>query len=318
MIHQASHSPQPDELSTVPLSRLAHWASSRPEQVALLHKRRGRWKAWRWSDVADDVARLRDAFRQQGFGADAHLVLSGAFEPTLMLLALAAASVGGKVHSLPRTATAVELRALLDATHSTHVYLEDRQGFAKVLAAGDCGPRKLVLLSPKLAARHHGNWRVVPVAELHGENGVESLRLRWRPAKQAATAWVEDSTDWAGGLAHVLGYWLESGEGLAFPESLESAAQDRRDISPSALLLSPAGLHGLSGEIESRLAPEGSLRRRLVESLVRQPRGGLRRRLKGRMRGQLGLRRLERVIRPATPASAVAGGWVALLLEEAS
>lgn len=318
MTLQASHSQQPDELSTVPLGRLSHWASVRPEQVALLHKRRGRWKAWRWTDVADDVARLRDALRQQGFTAESNLVLSGAFEPTLILLALAAASVGGKVHSLPRTATAVELRALLGTAHPTHVYLEHRQGFAKALAANDGGPRELVLLSPKLAPQRRGNWRVVPVAELHGESGAESLRLRRHAASQTATAWVEDSTDWAGGLAHVLGYWLESGEGLAFPESLESAARDRRDISPSALLLSPAGLHGLSGEIESRLAPEGSLRRRLVESILRQPRGGLRRRLKGRVRGQLGLRRLERVIRPATPASAVAAGWVALLLEEAS
>lgn len=318
MTLQGSHSAKPGELHAVPLERLAHWSSLRPEQIALLHKRRGQWKAWRWSDVEHDVARLREALGQQGFGADSHLVLSGTFEPTLILLALAAASIGGAVHSLPRAVTSVELRALLGAKHHVHVYLEHRQGVAQALEAGEGHPREVILLSPKSAAHHRGNCRVLPVADLHGEPRAQASRVRWRAATEPAPVWVEGCTDWAEGLAQVLGHWFESGVGLAFPESIESAARDRRDISPAALLLSPAGLHGLAGEIESRLAPAGSRRRRLVESILRQPGGGLRRRLRGRVRGQLGLQRLERVVRSALPSSAPAPAWVDLFLEEAS
>jgi len=44
-----------------PLDRLAHWATARPRGLALIHKRRGQWKGWRWDDVHREVSHLRDA-----------------------------------------------------------------------------------------------------------------------------------------------------------------------------------------------------------------------------------------------------------------
>lgn len=102
----------------------------------------------------------------------------------------------------------------------------------------------------------------------------------------------------------VLEQWLNSGHGLAFPESLASARRDRSEVAPTGLLLSPARLQHLADEIESRLAPHGTWRRRLCDWAIAHPQSGLRRLLKNRVRKLLGFQRLAYIWQPhkSTPS----------------
>ncbi|MCF5075036.1 acyl-CoA synthetase, partial [Pseudomonas syringae] len=99
-------------------------------------------------------------------------------------------------------------------------------------------------------------------------------------------------------LAVVLDQWLTSGHGLAFPENLASARRDRSEVAPTGLLLSPDRLQHLADDIESRLAPHGTWRRRLCDWAIAHPHSGLRRLLKNRVRKLLGFQRLTFIWQP--------------------
>lgn len=131
--------------------------------------------------------------------------------------------------------------------------------------------------------------------------------------------WVDEGTEWREGLSYLLSRWLEHGEGLAFPETSESAGRDRREIAPTGLLLSAARVEALAGEIEARLPPAGSWRRRLCDWTLANPHQGMRRWLKERVRRLLGFHRLRRIEVPGAPAGAVLRGpWLDEYLERAA
>ncbi|WP_288074327.1 AMP-binding protein [Pseudomonas sp.] len=264
------------------LEQLRHWAQITPLHTALRHKRQGQWYAWRWIDVLRDVERLADGLRQHGFSEQSQLALSGAFEPNLLLLALAAQSVGGQVLTLADDLEPEALRQQLWRIRPSHSYVQGRQqqrhwqsanlvDFAQVLGATD-------------PARHLSRW--------------------WQPAGESVL-WSEEGTHWQGGLAVLLAQWLNSGHGLAFPESLASARRDRGEAAPTGLLLSPARLQHLADDIESRLAPHGTWRRRLCEWAIAQPHSGLRRLLKNRVRKLLGFQRLASIWQPPSAGKSV-------------
>jgi hypothetical protein len=91
----------------------------------------------------------------------------------------------------------------------------------------------------------------------------------------------------------LLEQWLSSGHGLAFPESPGSASRDRREVAPSGLLLSAGRLHVLAAEIDSRLAPPGTWRRRLCDWAIAHPESGPQRLIKHRVRRLLGFHNLH-------------------------
>ena len=133
-------------------------------------------------------------------------------------------------------------------------------------------------------------------------------RQGWAQVAEDEVLWVDEGTEWREGLSHLLNRWLGRGEGLAFPETSESAARDRCEIAPTGLLLSAARVEALAGEIDARLAPSGTWRRRLCDWTLENPHQGLRRWLKGRVRRLLGFHRLRRIEVPSAPAGVALQG----------
>ncbi|ACO80500.1 hypothetical protein AvCA_43790 [Azotobacter vinelandii CA] len=293
------HEPNPPGLDVLPddaLERLGRWAAERPLRIALRHKRHGRWKAWRWVDAQHEVARLGLALQRQGFGPGSRLALSGALEPTAILLALAARAAGGRVVSACRLAAGDELRDLLLRLRPSHAFVQSREGVSRWLDAARDLPHELLVFSARSAQRRQGNCRVLPLAALDGGGPLAPLPLPWSEVRDQETLWSEEGTEWPEGLGLLLRHWLDSGTGFAFPENSESAARDRRDIAPTGLLLSESRRQALEAEIERRLAPAGSWTRRLSDWALQDPERGARRWIAARLRGLLGLQRLERIL----------------------
>ncbi|OLU28169.1 hypothetical protein BVH03_12760 [Pseudomonas sp. PA15(2017)] len=295
--------PLPDVVGDSALAALQRWARERPTRIALRHRRLGAWKAWRWIDVQREVERVADGLRQQGFAPDARLALCGAYEPSLLILALAARQLGGQSLVIDRDSRGDELQRQLRQVRPTFAFVQRRENVSHWLGSGLVEQWPLHLFCAQANAVSNGSWQVQPLSTLFVGEAPAVQREGWAQASEDDVLWIDEGTEWHEGLGHLLSRWLAHGEGLAFPETSESAARDRRDIAPTGLLLSAARAEALAGEIHARLAPPGTWRRRLCDWALENPRQGLRRWLKGRVRRLLGFHRLRRIEAPGTSVS---------------
>lgn len=258
------------------LARLQHWAQQCPDALALVHKQQGVWGAWRWRDLALRIAQLQPALSAHGLSPDARLAVSGAFEPQLIVLALAAHAAGAAVIPIDRDAQGEALQHWLWAAAPTHAFVQERKTISAWQSSGYAAAQPITLFagqSVPTATQDSGPWHIVPWADLQSPTLNDPNDTRTQPQSQRAAApprartalWVDEGTEWTGGLDQVLEAWLADGHALAAPEVSASATRDRYEIQPQRILASPARQQRLQWELQARLAPLHSLTRHLSD-----------------------------------------------------
>lgn len=320
-VHELKRSPPADArtlentaLLPAALELLQHWAQVSPLASALRQKRHGHWYHWRWIDALRDVERLADGLRQQGFSERSRLVLSGLFEPDLLLLALAAQSVGAEVLTLDDQLGHAALRRALWRLQPSHAFVHCAPQLLRWVAAGESSPAPQLLIAHQAVPRLPDAARqpVLAFDDLLGASETPRRQnLWWQPAA-ASQLWSEEGTEWPDGLRVLLQQWLHSGHSLAFPQSRDSASRDRREVAPSGLLLSAARLQYLAADSARRLVPAGHWRRRLWDWANAQPQRPLQRLVKHQIRRLLGFQRLHYIWQaPGSAAKFPLSPWLA-------
>lgn len=304
------------------LDRLRHWVHAAPLDIALRHKRHGQWQAWRWIDVLRDVEQLVDGLRQHDFDQRSRLLLSGAFDPDFLLLALAAQASGASIVIAPTPHSVEQARAQTEAQRPTHSFVQQRRDLPLWLDAAEHSRVLRTLICGQVPLLESASTVVTSVAQLRVKSDIAPERQAHKRGAALKQLWSEEGSDWQGGFAVLLQQWLGSGQALAFAECTGSVARDRRDAAPTGLVLSASRLLALADEIESRLPPSGTWRRRLcdwaiAESSPANARQGLRGVVRNRVRQLLGFGNLSYIWQAATQSTA-AHPWVAPQLKDAA
>jgi hypothetical protein len=286
------------------------WAEQQPETLAFLHKRRGRWHAFSRSYVAREVERLAALLKQRSDSDGIRLAASGYYEPDLVILGLAALSIGGEVFLLHGNLRGDALARELAAVRPTHAFVQGRRAIAQWLAAAPPDTAGLPLFSNQAFAGGNSAWDVVPLrdaATIVAASRIDRLWpwLAW--SRLTDIAWIDEGTEWREGMRRLIDGTLHDGLAIAFPETAESATRDRRQLQPASLILSPARQRRLEEEDRARRPPEGSLNRRLVDHAEASA-GGIAHFINRRRNMVLGLGRVRPFMptesAPAAPVSA--------------
>lgn len=255
------------------VDRIEQWARKKPDAIALLHKR-GEWRGHTWEDVWRRLADLRGALAHNGIADGARFAVSGAIDPQLVLLVLAADANGARIIPVDRYADGAALRGLLSDAAATHAYVPDRKALSLWLASGYINRRPVPLFSGQAVARGNSSWSILPLphaiaAASAGERNRAGARRSNRKLNQLDALWVDEGTEWFDGLTEVIEAWLENGNALAAPETTASSSRDRREVQPVRIVASAARQRRLRAELDARLYRVGTLHRALAEYSLR-------------------------------------------------
>lgn len=276
---------------------LLRHAVKTPDRVALLHKHRGRWLAYRWGDVLGLVRQRAALLRGLGFGPGARLALCAPYGPESLAVAFAAEAEGGHVHPLAPELDGDALVQAVDALGPVHAFVHARRVATRWLAAPVAAPS--VLLTPHAPQDPAGRWQVVGW-DGAGAAVVTAPGIVWRPGG-AGLAWVEEDTDWSQGWAVLSRTWAARGWVLAVPETPETAGRDRAELCPDRLLCSAPRWRELAGELGRRLPPPGTVTRGLADWVLARPDGLAGRLLRRRLDRLTGLAGLRQSLAPINP-----------------
>jgi hypothetical protein len=215
--------------------RLDRLVESRPEAIALRFCHQEGWQIWRWRDLQARILSASRGLQDLGFSASDVLWVDGDLSPHLLVVVLAAWSIGGGVR--PLDGRRDDHRADDDASMRDgcrYVFLQGRravvssQSLLRALidgqGAGLTGAhgtsRGMTLICDRLglgfraAEANDGQPRLLSYADLLGDSA------RFVPSAQRPPAdlyWVEASGNDLANIAALMDFWLDRRVALTFP-----------------------------------------------------------------------------------------------------
>jgi len=290
-------------LSETVFERVRDISRERPDAPALIHKRRGRWTVLRWADAFHTLEKLRARLQALGLGSGARVAVSGAYEPDLLLFALAASSAGAAITPVARDLHGEELRHLFGEALPTHAFVAHRGDIAHWVSIADARGAKRWLVARQTPSYRADPWEVVSLDDLLGEtHGSVDAGNITRYLRKQRTIWVDEGTEWQDGLSIIVSGWLSDATAIAFPETAGSATRDRKTIQPTSILCSEARRQLLENEIEARLPAGRSWRRRIYSLSESEEAGPFGRLVGARVHKIFGLSRISsRKVREENP-----------------
>ncbi len=307
----SSTSPALPDAQALLTEQLRIWAAAEPRAVALRHKDRGQWRLWRRAAVLNEVERLAAGLRSLGLHAGTTMVVGGAIEPRLLLITLAARTLGAKVVMVAAADEGDASPVLLDAHPVAVVVAQSRAGLMRWLRriGTTRQPVRLVFdhdpadqpvshasVTSFGALRRLGVLRkagpTLPRAAAAGMTVPANTDLH----RRHATIWIEETTHWLAGFDQLMATWLTDGDTLAFPEGAAATTRDRRELQPARWIASGPQIAAAARQIEALLPREKSLAGWLVRrSLARAVASGRAGWVAALLRHRLGLSALRGV-----------------------
>ena len=280
--------------------RLVATAHARPEAIGLRHKSRGAWSAWSWRDIVAETACYAAALRHLGIGVGDVVALSGEIVPNVILLALAARTVGASTVALPRHVSPQALSAP-QRQPVRAVLVQRREALQPWIEAAGRSRAGIRIIfdhaTPEGTSPHPAVLTIAALKNLAAPDGpLPRLEGRSGSANPGPSAWIEETTDWPHVFDMLFEAWLDEGLTLACPELQAAAARDRREIQPDRWIASQARLLAAAAEIGARLPPATGLTGRIVARALDPASGGLATRLtRALLRRHLGLSNLAAI-----------------------
>ena len=308
-------SPTPAKRQAPLTEQLRTWAAAEPRAVALRQKEGGQWRLWRRAAVLNEVERLAAGLQALGLHPGTALVVSGAIAPKLLLITLAARTLGAQVVMAGSEVDGDTSQALLDAHHVAVVVAQSRAGLmhwlrligttrqpVRLVFDHDPADRPVSHASVTTfgALRRLGVLRKAGSTLARAAAGTDAPGLQ--PSANAhlhhrhATIWIEETTHWLADLDKLVATWLTDGDTLAFPEGATATTRDRRELQPARWIASGAQIAAAAQQIEALLPREKSLAGWLVRrSLARAVASGRAGWVAAVLRHRLGLSALRGV-----------------------
>ncbi|WP_104402378.1 AMP-binding protein [Vibrio penaeicida] len=246
-------------IETDGLNNIAIKANQSPEQFVFVHKSRGEWLGFNWLWLHKTLESTVSCLSQKGLSSDTVLLVSGNYEPKLLILSLAVCSMGGRVVPISSTASEKELSELIEAHSPTHCYIEKRQTVNRCLSIPISN--SIICFSAGSESRIVGQWTTIPIDDVLDcpEHPPTSEYLSRVVIEGTTIGWCDEPTDWHSGIQTLFDKMTEHHLCIAFPESAESSARDRLEIQPTHLICSKDRLVRYAKDFKSRLPAKKGL-----------------------------------------------------------
>ena len=163
--------------TTTLASRVAAWAATAPDQVAMRHKHFGIWREVSWASYWDAVQTVAHALISLGVEPGDRVAIASENRPEWLYSDVATVAVRGATVGLYPTNPAPEVRYLLKHSGSRVLVAEDQEQVDKALAvAGQCPELKhIVYIEPRGIRKRYDNPLLMSWDDLLGR-GAEHRR----------------------------------------------------------------------------------------------------------------------------------------------